>query len=667
MKKRLTYKFPNESPHEGIPLGNGNFGALIWGRENRFHLTINRQDYWNHRGNIVWGKNASYKNACKVILNTPACMLRSYEPDFIGFEKEGMPRPTRMPLGRFDLICKSRVKDSILDMANGLALLNGKIIAFIPVGIDILYIDSANFAIEAIPNNSKEVVEYRKKYDIPEPELFEKNKIKGWTQENPGDLAICAAALKRKDAILVTAVLAETAKAAIEKAETFLNNAESFEKAQKKNESFFGSWWKRSPEISIEFEKHQILYEYGMYRLAGFTQPGTPAPTLQGPWIEDDRMPPWQSDYHFNINVQMAHWPMLAGGHFEQFEPLEKMLKSWLPKMREYAEKFVGIKDGIMLPHGCDDRCCPADTNWKCQFDAGSAGWTALMFWDLYRYCGKKQILSSLAYPMMRGALRVYETMIEQTDGQSFYAPSPEYVPANGYAWGRNPSFHLAIIHALLKASLKTVEILGIREEKIQRWKKMSNLLPKAALQENEILIWEGLPLRESHRHHSHLAGIYPFDIFDINGAEQKIVEHSLWLWTGCGTGGWTGWCTPWATIIWARLRNSHAAFYLLDQYERFFTGPNYFGSHNAFYRGFSCMLNERPPYIMQMDGICGATTAILEMLAHEQNGEIILNPAAPAEWGEVKFDRIYLPNGKIASGKIQNGKTIKAKVSNLM
>ncbi len=164
MPTPLPFTFPNESPHEGFPLGNGNFGALIWGRQNRFHATINRQDYWNHRGEIVWGKNASYKKALKVILDTPPSELRGYEPDFIGFKREGMPRPTRMPLGRFDLVSRTKVRDGILDISRGIALLGGETPAFVPPSSDILYVESANFAIEPVPNNSDEVLEYRRKH-----------------------------------------------------------------------------------------------------------------------------------------------------------------------------------------------------------------------------------------------------------------------------------------------------------------------------------------------------------------------------------------------------------------------------------------------------------------------------------------------------------------------
>jgi hypothetical protein len=39
----------------------------------------------------------------------------------------------------------------------------------------------------------------------------------------------------------------------------------------------------------------------------------------------------------------------------------------------------------------------------------------------------------------------------------------------------------------------------------------------------------------------------------------------------------------------------------------------NYFGSHNAFKRGFSNWLDTHPPYIMQMDITAGFAAAVME------------------------------------------------------
>src|ERR1051326_4334623 len=48
----LDWRFPATEPHSGVPLGNGTFGALIWGEGRDVRITINRADYWDHRGGL---------------------------------------------------------------------------------------------------------------------------------------------------------------------------------------------------------------------------------------------------------------------------------------------------------------------------------------------------------------------------------------------------------------------------------------------------------------------------------------------------------------------------------------------------------------------------------------------------------------------------------------
>lgn len=665
----LTFKYPAHTCHEGIPIGNGEFGALIWGTENRYHFTINRQDYWNHRGSIVWGEDASYEKAKDYIFSGNHDPL-AYAPNMIGLEEESMPNPTRMPVGRFDVILDSPVSDSSLDLASGVAILGTAFRTACSMKEDVIAIELEGVTLEAVPNNSPEVVEYRKKYDIPEPVCFTEGEYSGWTQENGDDPVLCAMALRLKEGALLCAVLAASIEEAKLKAKTLLDSSAKPKTCIEETTKWFSTWWEKTPLVKLSHDRHQLLYDYGLYRLAGFTQPGRSAPTLQGPWIEDDKMPPWGSDYHFNINVQMAHWPMLQGNHPEQFEPCLDLLKGWLGKMQDYAKRFCGVEDGFMLPHGSDDRCMPADCNWSCQFDVGAAGWMALMYWDLYRYYGDEATLREFTYPMLDGSLKVYEKLMEIEGDECLFAPSPEYWDEkSNHPWGKNPSFQLAIIHGLIEACEAAEQKLNIQNPLAEKRSKLSKTLPKATtgkakclpwLEENDVIaIWDGLVLNESHRHHSHLAGIYPFDIFDLDGAEGNLVDQSLKHWGKNGQGTWTGWCTPWGAILWARRSEAQAAFHLLDNYDKFFMGPNYLSSHNAFKRGLTAIDGLDAPYIMQMDAYCGAVAAIYEMLAHERRGKTHLAPAVPEAWGDVEFDGIRLPGNRIAKGKRINGKWV--------
>lgn len=52
----------------------------------------------------------------------------------------------------------------------------------------------------------------------------------------------------------------------------------------------------------------ELMFQYGRYLLISCSRPGGLPANLQGLW-NDSNTPPWHSDYHSNINVQMNYWP----------------------------------------------------------------------------------------------------------------------------------------------------------------------------------------------------------------------------------------------------------------------------------------------------------------------------------------------------------------------
>lgn len=122
-----------------------------------------------------------------------------------------------------------------------------------------------------------------------------------------------------------------------------------------------------------------------MYKLAGLTTPGGVAATLQGPWIEEYQLPPWSSDYHFNINIQMIYWPCLATGRFEHFWPLWDMILGWMPQLQENAARFFGAKNALLMPHAVDDRCAGVGSFWTGMIDQACTAWMGQLAWHHYQ------------------------------------------------------------------------------------------------------------------------------------------------------------------------------------------------------------------------------------------------------------------------------------------
>ncbi len=694
LRERLEFPFPATETHAGIPLSNGTFGALVWGEGRTLRITVNRADYWDHRGGLEFGPEATYENLRQWLTAGDEGRLREV---FEGSEraKPGTPpRPTRLPMGRVDLRLDAdwSISSGGLHLQRGeaeielegrreQAKLRACILRDSPVlCLRITGLNGDTIQVQNRPPDAPEVIDYFRKYGLPRAQTFDLGEFGGWVQECPGEPAMCVGWLRVPTAggllLYVTSVYgtdpAEARREALQILETV--RGEGYTPATLRSFQGWGKWWKQAAAVELPDATAELLYYLGMYKLGGLSVPGNPAATLQGPWVEEYRLPPWGGDYHFNINVQECYWPCFAGNHPEALQPLVEMVDGWSDRLRENAQRFAGVAEGLMLSHATDDRGTAMTGFWPGFVDHGATAWTAQLFWQYYRFTMDGDFLRRIAYPFLRGALRVYEAMLED-EGKHLALPvsvSPEFGAAGMQAWGRNASFQLALIHFLCRALREASLVLDVDHQARERWAEIGARLPLGAVgtpdgggaEAAELLLWEGQALTESHRHHSHLAGLYPLDIFDCYGNEthRKLIQQSMRRLSRMGMGQWTGWCVPWAAILHARLGNGETASWLLETFRRFFVGPGYATTHDARMPGLTVM--DGRPSVMQVEAAQGAAAAVLEMLAHTAGGVLRVFPAVPQDWTDVSFARIRAEGAFLVNAERREGRTVRVEIS---
>ena len=180
--------------------------------------------------------------------------------------------------------------------------------------------------------------------------------------------------------------------------------------------------------------------------------------------------------------------------------------------------------------------------------------------------------------------------MMEEEDGKLTLplGPSPEWGGADvRSAVGRDPSFQLAAAHRLARDLVDAAKLLG--EEPDAMWLDVEKRLPQHSAGESGIELFRGQALTESHRHHSHMAGLYPFDTLDLSDkATRDIAAKTYGTWVARGTGYWSGWCVPWASILNTHVGNAQAAMEFLRSWDAYFCNPGHGSLHNAYAPGFS-------------------------------------------------------------------------------
>ena len=675
-----TFDFPMPRTHAGVVLGNARLGAMIWGEDNVLKITLGRADLWDHRGGLHWTENQSFHKIRD-------CLERNDEEGIRNlFSVDRDPckpsNPSVLPIGRFEVILPERVsltnarldlstaslaiqvRDGTRDLQMALFLDAFEPVVAVEVPDDLV----DDVAIRPVP--AWEYVGDRlEKVGFEPPREVAEDGLQGWHQAVPEDPDVEALCRRDGDVLLLTACMADERRSA--RAEALgrfeLFKREGLENRRRRTQSWWHDYWRRVPTLDLPNENLQFLYDYGMYKFAGLTAPHGVAATLQGPWIEEYQMPPWSSDYHFNINVQMCYWPAYHGNCLEHLRPLFDLIHSWMPVLRHNARVFIDIEDGVMLPHAVDDRCTCMGGMWTGTIDHGCTAWVAQMMYRYFRYTRDVEFLRDQAFPFMQGALRVYEEMLEQDENGTLALPvsvSPEYRGGAMNAWGRNASFQLACIHRLCEDLIDAAVVLKRPQNPL--WQNLLDVLPKACIIDMpggpQIALWEGTFLEESHRHHSHLAGITPFDVFTEDAPPQQVVHNSIAHWIKQGMGLWSGWCVPWASMIHSRLGNADAAELWLDVWQRLFTNQGHGTRHDVAFSGFSLTGMGALPdddsarEKMQMDAAMSCVTAIQEMLLHVERGVTVLFKGAPKRWRRVGFDGMRTDGGFLLSAQRVHG-----------
>jgi hypothetical protein len=137
----------------------------------------------------------------------------------------------------------------------------------------------------------------------------------------------------------------------------------------------------------------------------------------------------------------------------------------------------------------------------------------------------------------------------------------------------------------------------------------------------------------------------------------RDVVSKTYGTWVRMGTGLWSGWCVPWASILNTHVGNAVAAAELIRSWDAYFCNPGHGSLHDAFNPGFTVMMGR--PTVMQMDGQCAAVTAVMEMMAHEVNSKVEFFKGCPESWRDVSFVNLALSDGRRVSGRRLDGKVM--------
>jgi hypothetical protein len=178
-----------------------------------------------------------------------------------------------------------------------------------------------------------------------------------------------------------------------------------------------------------------------------------------------------------------------------------------------------------------------------------------------------------------------------------------------------------------------------------------------------KLLVAEGFPLQESHRHFSHLMAIHPLGQIRWEGspAARKIILASLDDLRRLGTQLWTGYSFSWWSNLAARARDGETAERALEIFATAFCLRNSFhcnGDQSG--RGYS-RFTYRP---FTLEGNFAAAAGIQEMLLQSHSGPIRIFPAVPGDWRDAEFFTLRAEGAFLVSAQRKGGRTVRFEIA---
>ncbi len=662
--KKIDFKLPLSRPHCGIALGNGRMGVLVWGGGGELRLTINRADFWDHRNGELIPSKLSYRHllefarqhGCGRILNDEIKAINDREQP----EDPRAWRPQRLPFGRIDLILAAGAEATAAE----LALDDGGLRVFLSDGSQLTFdmLIDRDILVIGDPGQRIQQPDFHPAWDFPQSrEWLEKYGFEppqrfpdGWRMSCPADPALTVKFHRCAGGWVVA--------------------FDDFSRDQAPPLEATRAWWRayyeKLPVIKLPDESLLRLFYYSAYKFAAATNPHGCACGLQGPWHEEYQRAQWSGDFHFNVNVQEIYSPAGPLGAPGHLLPLFDMIESapFTAALRHNARSFFGIDDGLWFTHAVDDR--GRQCGWlMCgsMLDPACGTWTALLYWDYFRYTGDLEFLRRRAFPFMRGVMRCLECMLD-ADFNIPLAISAEYASSNSDidVAGRNPSYQLAGVRRLAAILLECCVRLGETPKPV--WRKILERVPPYSVVggldryspggtavEPRIAIWENQDLEVCHRHHSHLGCILPFDSLppELSRAEYDIIDNSIDHWIAKGFGQWSEWCVPWAVGIMCRMGFREAPVPLLSLWRNVFVNEGMTTVYLPRFRGLIAHRRHdiakprETSEVMQLDGSMGFISALLDMFAYQRGDTVHLFQGIPESWREAaSIENLHLPGG---------------------
>ncbi len=674
---------------EAMPLGNATIGSLVWQREDKLRISIDRVDLWDLRTHEEFSKDSlSFAWIYESVMNN------NYKPvqQRYDFPYNGYPGPSKIPGAGLEVALDKlgEVENVSLNQTDAICTVTWKsgatlecfIHAVEPIGCFVFDGIPEDLDIELVPPVYDKVVEkWMKVQDQSRHSLamlgYEQgdvvkegdNKLV-YTQKGWGDFSYSVAIKWERKGDKMYGVWSASSSLIDDEASDMVDKAmEDGMKAHKKSHA---KWWAdfyAKSSISIPDETIEYQYYNEIYKMGSIARENSYPISLQSIWTADNgKLPPWKGDYHHDLNTQLSYWPFYTGNYLTEGYGYLNTLWNQRDKNKEYTKDFFGV-EGLNVPGVATLEGSPMG-GW-CQYSMGPtvSAWLSQHFYLHWKYSQDDDFLKNVGYPYLKDVATFLEnfSVVENGVRKLPLSSSPEINDNSIDAWFKSmTNYDLAMMKFAFSAASEMAQKLGLSEE-AANWTKVKSELPDYDLDEDGCFTFaKGAPYNSSHRHFSHAMAFHPLGLIDMSQGEesQRIIKATIDKLDKMGPDYWTGYSYSWLANMKARAFDGAGAAEALRIFADCFCLKTGFHANGDQTKSGKSKFTYRP---FTLEGNMAYASGVQEMLLQSHTGVVRVFPAIPAEWKDASFKTLramgaFLVSAEMVAGKVKQIEVVSEK-----